>query len=134
MSEIWSKAPISARALDRMAVDTRGLLEHEPAGGSTRVVLGDFLLVFYPALEVLPRVHIDAEQHLGVLGAAVLGALSEKQAGALRLNPHRIHFVRDEVRLAGQARNPEAVHDVCRAKIDESWQAVAPVTHGHVQF
>src|SRR5260221_4557715 len=105
MSEIRPKSAVCHGAMNGVAINAGSLLENEPAAGRIRTILGEFLLLFYPAVEVLTRLHIDPEEHLRVLGAAVLGALAEKQSGALRLDPHRVHFVGDEVRLAGQARH-----------------------------
>src|SRR5262245_1542145 len=134
MSQIRSKSSVSHGAINGVAVDAGSLLENKPAGRSVRIVLGEFLLLLHPAVEVLTRVYIDAEQHLCMLGAAVLGALAQKQPGALRLDPHRVHLVGDEVCLAGQTRHPETVHDVCRTQIEESWQSVATLTDGYVQL
>src|ERR1051325_7121977 len=134
MRQIRSKASISHSAIDPMTIDAGGLLENQTASGRARIVLGQLLLLLDPAVEFLARIHINAEQHLCMLGATVLGALAEKQSGALRLNPHRVYFIRDEVRLAGQARYPEAVHNVCRAQVDEGWHPVATLTHRHVKF
>src|SRR5262245_9055664 len=134
MSEIGPESSVSNGAINGVAIDAGRLLEDQPAGSRGRIVLGEFLLLLHPALEVLARLHINAEEHFLVLVAAVFGALTDKQSGALRLNPHRVHFVGNKVRLACETRHPEAVHHVCRAQIDESWQAAATLTHGHVQF
>ena len=100
MREVRSKSSISHRAIDGMAVDASRSLENEPARGRGRIVLGQLLLLLHPSIKVLTGVHIDAEQHLRVLRAAVLGALADEKAGPFRLNPHRVYFVGDEVRLA----------------------------------
>src|SRR4030095_9547961 len=112
MSEIRAKSSVSHGAINTVTIDAGSLLENQPPGSRARIVLGEFLLLCYPTVEVLAAVHIYAEQHLRVLRAAVLGTLAEEQPGALRFNPHRVDFIGDQVRLAGETRHPETVHDV----------------------
>ena len=75
---------------------------------------GRLLLVVQPALEVRGGIDVHSQEHVGVLRAAVLGALAEEQALLARLEPHLIGASRDQVGLAGQARHPEAVADIGR--------------------
>src|SRR5258706_9575258 len=134
MREVWSKSSISDRAINRVTVDTSRSFENEAPGGGGRVVLGELLLSLHPSLKVLRRVHIHTQQHLRVLGAAVLGALADEKPRPFRLNPHRVHFVGDEVGLASQTRHPETVHNVRGTQIEKRWQSDAVVTDRHVQF
>ena len=60
------------------------------------------------ALELLRSVDIDAQQHLGVLRAAELGALPDVHAGLMRIDPHLVHAVRKQVGLAGESREPRS--------------------------
>ena len=82
------------------------------------------LLLLNPRDRIQRAVHGDAQQHLGVLGSAVLRALPQVDARLVRVNPRLVHAVRNQVRLAGQARNPEAVirvggqqRDECRRRV-----------------
>src|SRR5882757_3416480 len=134
MREVWSKSSISDRAINRVTVDTSRSFENEAPGGGGRIVLGELLLFLHPSLKVLRRVHIHTQQHLRVLGAAVLGALAQEKPSPFRLNPHRVYFVGDEVRLARQTRHPETVHNVGRTQIQKRRESDATVTDGHVQF
>ena len=66
----------------------------------------------HPAIEVLSGVDVDAQEHLRVLRAAVLGALALVEPGLVRVDPGVVDLVRDQIRLARQARHPEAVGHV----------------------
>ena len=87
-----------------------------------------------PAIEILARVHVDAQQHLRVLGPAVLRALPEVQPRLLGVDPHLVHAVRDEVRLARQTRDPEAVRDVGGEQPEECRRRAGRVADRHVQL
>src|SRR5436190_17952063 len=101
MSEIRSESSVGDRAIDRMTIDASGSRENELTCGGCRIVLREILLLLDPSVEVFACMHVHAEQHLGVLSAAILGALAQEKPGPFGLNPHRVHFVRNEVRLAG---------------------------------
>src|SRR5882724_6663579 len=122
MREVWSKSSVPDGATDRMAIDTGGSFENQFASRRGWTALRGLLLLLHPSVKILTRVHIDAEQHLRVLGAAVLGTLPEVQSGAFRLNPHRVHLVGDEIRLARKTGHPEAMHNVRRAQFEEGRQ------------
>ena len=116
--------------LSSVAIDAGGPLENHPARGDLWVLRLRRLLLAYPAIEILRRVNINAQQHLRVLRAAILRALSDEKAGALRLNPHLILTIRNEVRLARQPRHPKTVHDVRRAQIEEGRQPFSGLLTG----
>ena len=59
--------------------------------------------------ELVAGIHIDAQQHLGVLRSAILRALAQEEAGLVRVDPHAVRVIRNQVGLARQARDPEAV-------------------------
>ena len=67
------------------------------------------LLLLNPTIELVARLHIDAEKHLGVLGSAILRALPQENTGLVRVNPRAIDMVGNQVGLAGKSGNPEAV-------------------------
>src|SRR5690606_8721709 len=72
------------------------------------------LLVRQPTLESARWIDVDAEEHVGVLGAAVLGALPEVEARVLGLEPEAVRASRDQVGLPGESGDPETVTDVRR--------------------
>jgi hypothetical protein len=65
----------------------------------------------------------DAQHHARVLGAAVLGALAEVGAGHAGLEPHAVDAIGDDVGLAVELGDPEAVHDVGRLEGEEGGAA-----------
>ena len=87
-----------------------------------------------PAVELIARLHIDTKEHLGVLSAAVLGTLADVHAGFVWLHPHGVDAIGDEVGLAGELRNPEAVVGVSRTQGDERRGAMRWIADGNVEF
>ena len=112
MSEVGTETSVSRGAANSMAIDAGGGFENLPAVADGGVDGGRLLLRGDPSIEVGARLDDHAQQHHGVLGAAVLAALPEVGPGDVRIDPHRIFPVRDDVSLAGQARHPEAVRDI----------------------
>ena len=49
------------------------------------------------------------QQHLGVLRPAILCTLAEVDSCLLRVNPHRIGMIRNQIRLTSQPWDPETV-------------------------
>ena len=80
------------------------------------------------------RVDDHSEEHVGVLRAAIFGALADEEPFFLRLEPHRIHPARDQVGLAGQTRNPEAVADVGGLQGQVDRPIVPVLARGDMQF
>ncbi len=78
------------------------------------VVDGWLLLVRDPGGELGRRIGIHADQHLGVLRSAVLRALAQIEPWRLGIDPHGVDPVGNQVHLAGEPRNPEAVIGVGR--------------------
>src|SRR5262245_64702286 len=56
----------------------------------------------------------DAKAHFRVLRPAILGAVAEICARLLRLDPHSVDAVGDQVGLPRQLRYPETMYDVRR--------------------
>src|SRR5262245_37485812 len=102
MRQVGSESAVSDSACNRMAIDASGSLENLSTRSHFRVVFGDLLLMGYPPVKVLTCVHINSQQHLGVLSTAVRSALSKEHSGPFRFNPHRIHFIGDEIDFAHQ--------------------------------
>src|SRR5580658_9667612 len=69
-----------------------------------------------------------------MLGSAVLGALPKKKPGLMRVHPHAVRVIRYKVRLAGQARHPEAVIRVRGKQSKEGGRWMCRVAYGNMQL
>src|SRR4029077_18612845 len=76
----------------------------------------------------------DSQKHLRVLGSAILRALAEKNAGAVRVHPHAVGVIRNQVGFASELRNPEAVVRVSRKQTQECRSGMTRVTYRDVQL
>ncbi len=115
-----------------MAIDARGRFEYSLAGGRGR--LRNLLLLLNPPVELLARLHVDAQQHLGVLCSAILRALPQKQARFVRIDPHLIRVIRNQIGLAAQSRDPKAVVCIGGQQRQECRCWMSWIADGHVQF
>ena len=101
----------------------------------TFVVLnGGLLLCADPRGKIRGPVHGNAQQHLGVLRAAILRALAEIDSRTRRVDPHLVHAIRNQVGLAAQLRDPEAVVGVGRQQLQECGRGMRGIAHRNVQF
>ena len=80
-----------------------------------------------PTVELIARLDVDAQKHLGVLGSAILCALPQVKTGLMWVDPRAIDTVGNQVGLAGKTGNPEAVirirgkqSDECRCRMTGS--------------
>src|SRR6266576_4579586 len=94
-----TEAAVRIGAADGVTVHAGRRLEDLPAASDGGIRARRSALRFDPAVEVLARVDVHAQQHLGVLRAAILGALAEVEARLARVDPHRIRVVGNQVRL-----------------------------------
>src|SRR6202171_1335579 len=117
-----------------MAVDAGSRLEYALPFRNSGTRVRRLTLLFNPAVELITGLHIDAEKHLGMLCSTILSALTQVESVLLRVKPHRIGVVGNQVGLTGQTRNPEAVVCICGEQSDESRGRVSRITHGHVQL
>ncbi len=69
-----------------------------------------------------------------MLNSAVLRALAKKDSGALRVHPHSVRMVGNQVGLAGEFRDPEAVVGVGRKQGQERRSRMRGIAHRDVQF
>src|SRR6202030_3099690 len=69
-----------------------------------------------------------------MLRSAILRALAQVEPALLRVDPHRIGVVGNQVGLTSQTGNPEAVICIRGEQGDESRCRVSRVTHRNVQF
>src|ERR1700677_1470941 len=105
-----------------------------PAGDRTSVFGRRFLLGSHPAGKILRSVYKNAEQHLGVLRSAILCALAKKDSRALRVYPHSVGMVRNEVRFSCELRHPKAVVGIGREQLQERWRRMIRIAPRNVQF
>ena len=91
-------------------------------------------LRLHPAVKVSARLDVNPKQHLGVLRAGVLCTLAEIDPRLVRVNPHMINPIGDQVSLARQARHPEAVVRVGGEQRQKSWSGLLRIAHRHVQL
>ena len=117
-----------------MAVHASITFKHLPASDDTSVFDCWFLLGVHPGTEIVRPVHRNAEEHFGVLRSAILCALTHENSGALRVHPHPVGMVWNEVRLACKLRHPEAVVGVDREQLQERWRRMIRIAHRNVQF
>ena len=128
------KRPLAARAGHGVAVDAGGRLEDLTSLGHGLTRDRRLLLFLNPAIEFSARLHVHAQQHLGVLGSAVLRALPQVEPGLVRVDPRLVRAVRNQVGLAGQPRNPEAVIHVGGQQRDERRGRIRRVADRNMQF
>src|ERR1700728_1992603 len=108
--------------------------KHSPAGDCTSVFDRGFLLSLNPVGKILRSLHRNAEEHLGVLGSAVLRTLTKKDSRVLRVHPHSVGVIWNEVRLAGKFRHPKAVVSIGREQLQKRRRRMTGIAHWDVQF
>ena len=91
-------------------------------------------LFLNPAIKLISRLNINSQQHLGVLRSAILGALPQVKPGLMRINPHAVRMVGNQVRFAIEARYPEAVIRIRRKQSDEGRSRMLRIADRNVQF
>ena len=69
-----------------------------------------------------------------MLHSAILCTLAQKDAGALRIHPHSVWVVRNEVRFACKLRHPKAVVSIGREQLEKCWCRMTGIAHRDVQF
>src|SRR5580693_1739770 len=108
MRQVRAEAASSRGSRYRVAVNTRCRFKHSLSGGRTSGFRRPLLLM-HPPFELPARLHVDAQQHFGMLSTAVLRALAQEDARFVRIDPHLIWVIGNEVGFARKARHPEAV-------------------------
>ena len=134
VSEIRAEAAIGDSAGDRVAIDAGSFFKDVATGSDGIGRIGDLFFGSNPLTELLGRIDVDAKKHFGVLSAAVLRALTKVHTGFVRLHPHGVDAIGDEVGFAGKLRNPETVIGVRRTQIDEGGSAMRRVADRNVKF
>ena len=103
------KPPCAERTADPMTVDARLRQETLPCLRGWLVRQPPAGFIGQPPLEVFRRINNDAKQHIGMLRAAIFGALANKQPALLGLKPHVSWCGRGSGRSSRQPRYPEAM-------------------------
>src|SRR5690625_6193026 len=110
MVEIRTGVPLGFRAADRVAADAGRV--HADLAALTRQLVdrwpGWLLPLAHPLLEAFPRFRDDEHAHVGMLGAAILGAHGGIHARLVGLDPQMVGVAGDQVHLAGETGSPEA--------------------------
>lgn len=68
----------------------------------------------HPAIKTFPALNVNTQKHLGVLGTAELRTLAQIDACLIRVNPHAVRMIGNQIRFSGQARHPKAMVDIIR--------------------
>src|SRR5215471_15569248 len=113
MCEIRAKTSSAVGAVDCVAVQARGALEHMSSHSFFFILVRWLLLLACPSLEVLRAINVHAQKHLCVLCPAVLRTLPEKQARVVGIEPRLVRVIRNQVCLSCELWHPEAVIRVC---------------------
>ena len=69
-----------------------------------------------------------------MLCSTVLGTLPKKDTCALRIHPHSVGVIRNEVGLACKLWHPKAVVGIGRKQLQKRWCRMTGITHRDVQF
>src|ERR1700675_3758898 len=105
MRKIRPKAPSAVCPGNCVTVQAGGALKNMSPCGFFSVLIRWLLLSAHPGVEICGAIHIHPQKHLCVLCPAELGALTEKYAGLVRIQPHIVYAIRNQVRLACKLRN-----------------------------
>src|SRR5580704_4230924 len=100
MRQIGAEASIRNRSRNSMAIDASCGFKNPPAFFRAFTHLCAFRLFLNPLSEFIWWVHVNTEKHLGVLGAAILGALTDIDARFIWIHPHVVFTVGDQVSLS----------------------------------
>src|SRR5271169_4213986 len=101
MREVRPETPVGDGSGNGVAVHARGSFEDAAAFRDRVIANGLLLLLRDPLLELFRRIHINPQEHLGMLDAAILSALAKIESCLLRVDPGAIRVVRNQVRLSG---------------------------------
>ena len=92
-----------------MTVDACGRLEYPLPLRNRVIYIRRLALLSDPPIKFILRLDINPQQHLGVLSPAILRALAEVDSGLLRVDPHSVGMVGNQISLTPQPWNPKAV-------------------------
>src|SRR6202008_94117 len=95
-----------------MAVDAGSRLEYALALRNSVIYNRRLVLQPNPPVKFVSRLDVNTQQHFGMLGSAILRALAEINSGLLRIDPHAVRMVGNQIRLTAQPRHPKTVVSV----------------------
>src|SRR5215470_3263711 len=109
MRKIRAKTSSAVGAVECVAVQARGALEHMSSRSLFFILVRWLLLLVCPSLEVFRAIYVHAQKHLCVLCPAVLRTLPEKQARIVGIEPSLVWVIRNQVCLSRELGNPKTV-------------------------
>src|ERR1700681_3203561 len=119
MCQVRAEVAVGHGPRHGVTVDAGSRFEYSLSLGSSISRGCRLALLLNPTIEVSTRLHVDPQQHFGVLCPAILGALTEVDARLMGINPHAVRVVGNQVSFARQTRNPEAVIRIRRQQLDK---------------
>ena|ERR1700674_3259636 len=119
MCEVRAEVAVGHGPSHGVTVDAGSRFEYSLPLGSSISRGCRLALLLNPPSELILRLNINTQQHLGVLGPAILGALTEVDTRLMGINPHAVRMVGNQVSFACQTRNPEAVIRIRRQQLDK---------------
>src|SRR5712675_280170 len=134
MRQIRTEPAGCHRAAHRVAIYARGCLEDASACDLLRILIRNPLLLSDPGLKIFGSVYRHAEKHCRMLRAAILRALAEIDPRLVRIHPHFVYAIRNQVCLSSELRNPKAVISVGGKQFQECRCGMNRIAHRNVQF
>jgi len=134
MRKVRTETSIRGRSADPMTVHAGIPFKYPPSCDCAGIFGCGFLLSVYPSGKIVWVIDRNAEQHLRVLRSAVLRTLTQKDAWALRVYPHSVGMVGNEVGLACQLRYPETMVGVGREQLQKRRCRMTWIAHRNMQL
>src|SRR5437667_12421227 len=110
-----------------MTVNAGRRLEYSAPFGNNIAHGRGLPLLLNPAVELIARLHVNTQKHLGMLRPAVLRALAQVNARLVRIDPHTVWVVGNQVSLTRQAWDPETVVSIGREQFDKGWRRMVRI-------
>src|SRR5580692_3191791 len=134
MSQIRTEASVRYRSRNGMAIDASRCFKNPATFLRTLTHLCRFRLLLNPLFELIWRVNVNTEEHLGMLGAAILGTLADENACFVWIDPHVVYTVWNQVGLSSQTRDPKTVVRIRGKQGDEGGRGVRRITRRHMEL
>ena len=135
MSEVGAESTVSNRSGDRMAIDAGSRFKDAASLDNGVAQMRRLALPGDPLGEIIRGLHNrNAQQHLGVLCAAILSALSQEKSLFVRVDPHTIRVIRNQIGFTSEPWNPKTVIGIGGQQFDEGWSGMLRVAQRNVQF
>src|ERR1700729_1098864 len=134
MREVRAETAIGHGSRDRVTVDASRHFEYSLALRNGITDCCRLALLLNPAIKLILRLNVDAQQHLGVLRPAILGALTQIHTRVMGINPHTVRVVRNQIGLACQTRYPEAVIRIRGQQLNKRRGWMIVIANRHMQF